>query len=476
MDQRTTKRLGIIIGTIFIVVLIPFLISLLFGDKFKAPKRDINITMWNLFDDGDLYKGVIEEFEARDPRVSISYTKKKDINELETDLVNELAEGKGPDIVAISPSWVKKHGAKFSFEPKGFEFSDPKVFKDTFAPFTADDLIVTDDKGSLAVIAIPTSVETLGVIYNKSYFLQNLSSAKPSDTWDTFVEDVMKGTKRNSKNTLIRKTPIALGRVDNIRRGTDIINLLMLQNGVNFYDPTGRIVTIDSPALSSGQKTYPGINSLDYYSSFGKSGEETYVWSLDQTKQYEKDDELGAFVRGEIGMIFGYPYLLKDIERLITQYTDDGVATISLEDVGVAEVPQLTKDTKLKSTLALYYPLAVPNLSKNKDKAWAFIEFMASEEVQRYLFKQNKKISSRINLISEQSKDETVGAFASSVGYAKSLFIPDETALKTVYNEVLTAMQSNKMDSTDGITKVKDVWQCSLKKIVPTALDSDSGC
>ncbi len=476
MDQRTTKRLGIISAIIIAVLLIPFVFSLIVGDKFKAPKRDITITMWNLFDDEDLYKGVIEEFEAKDPRVSISYTKKKDIQELETDLINELAEGKGPDIVAISPSWVKKHGAKFSFLPKGFEFADPKSFKDTFAPFTANDLIVPDEKGTLGVIAIPTSVETLGVIYNKNYFLQNLSSAKPSNTWDTFIEDIMKGTKRNTMNTIIRKTPIALGRVDNIRRGVDIINLLMLQNGVNFYDPTGRIVTIDSPALSSGQKTYPGINTLDFYSLFGKSGDEMYVWSRDQTKQYEKDDELGAFVRGETGMLFGYPYLLKDIERLIIQYTDDGLPTISLDDIGVTEVPQLAKDGDSKATLAFYYPLAVPNLSKNKDKAWAFVEFMASEDVQRYLFKQSKKISSRINLISEQSKDEIVGAFASGVGYAKSLFIPDETALKTVYNEVLTSMQANKMDSTDGITKVKDVWQCGLKKIVPTALDSDSGC
>lgn len=460
MTKEAKIKLGILGGIILLVLVVPFLIFGGGGGKKTAPQ--ITLQFWNLYDDKDLYAGLIEEFQSIQPGVTIQYKKYSDINEYESDFVNALAEGKGPDIVAIQPSWIKKHIGKLTPMPQGvFTKADPDSFKSIFVKTAADDLIVNTQEGP-KVYALPISMETLGTVYNRDLLLERISKDTPAETWSAFIDDLLSIASTDRKKTQLFRVGMPIGRLDNITRGLEILNVMMLQQGVQFYDPTGLTVTLAQPTLYSGRYLYPANEALNLFTSFATPGNDNYMWDTSLTKEYPEDKELGAFARGEIPMFFGFTYQLKDLESIIAKYQRDGLDVISMDEVGVAPFPQLeaATTTNSKVTLANYYPLAVTKSSKNSLAAWDFINFLTGEEQQRFLFNKGHKVSARINLIAEQSKDALYGAFAKQEIYAKTIYIPQEDKLRTAYEDLVSAVLAGRQDPTEGLNSLNELWQC----------------
>jgi len=475
MQPRTIKSIIIISIVVVLLFLGPFALSGLFQDSGPIGRNN-EIVFWNLFDDEDTYIGALQEFEARNPSVRITYTKKRSLEELEEDLINELAEGKGPDVVAIHPSWILKHQGKLSSIPSNFALADPSTFTTNFVPTAGRDLIIGEGQNA-RILAVPHYMDSLALIYNQDYFLQNFSSATPAEDWEQFTTEVLREVRRSSRNTRIRRTPIALGRVDNISRGMDILHMIMLQYGVDFYNADWSQATVANPVVTSGAKSFPAISAFNFFASFGLSGTDTFTWSQELTDKFQQDKELGAFVRGETGLLFGYSYMIKDIENLANQYIEQGASTIDTSQIRVVQVPQLTTSgAAKKTTLASYFPLAVPEISDKKEMAWDLVSFLASPDVQRFMFEQHQKPTSLISLVREQSADPVYGTFSSQNGFATSVLLPDQEKLQAAYEELFEDFYEGRKDEVDVIQALQDTWQCLLVDINQNALPPIEEC
>ena len=112
MGGRLTKAQIVVIGAmafglIFLVLclggFVPFCKSS--GSKIKK------MTVWGVFDDKTVLETGLNEFVNLHGGLEITY-KKIPVDEYEKELVDELAAGRGPDVVYIQNAWLPKYEDK----------------------------------------------------------------------------------------------------------------------------------------------------------------------------------------------------------------------------------------------------------------------------------------------------------------------------------------------------------------------------
>src|SRR5690606_32729511 len=107
------------------------------------------------------------------------------------------------------------------------------------------------------------------------------------------------------------------------------------------YDPAKTTATFANPVLLSGRNYYPANEALDFFASFAKEGSDNFVWNDAMLNRYPDQGEIGAFVRGEIAMMFGFSYQLQEVERLANEYRTVGTPSINPTVVRGSVSPQI---------------------------------------------------------------------------------------------------------------------------------------
>ena len=69
--------------------------------KKAAANVPVQLVYYKLFDDEDVMNPLIAKFQATHPNISVRYRKFEDVEAYEDLLLNEMAEGEGPDIFPL---------------------------------------------------------------------------------------------------------------------------------------------------------------------------------------------------------------------------------------------------------------------------------------------------------------------------------------------------------------------------------------
>ncbi len=173
------------------------------GLKSSPEKRyPVKLEIWGLFDDSDAFYSIFDAYRKVNPNVlDISY-KKLSPDTYKKELVEALASGQGPDIFLIQNTWLS--GFQDKITPVTPDILTEQKFRSDFVDVAAADFV---DQGK--IYAVPLSVDTLGLYYNKDLFNQAGITAPPA-TWNDFVEDVKKLTKVGGTG-LIQQAGAAIG-------------------------------------------------------------------------------------------------------------------------------------------------------------------------------------------------------------------------------------------------------------------------
>jgi len=210
MNRRIIFSLGILLLVIFI-----FLI-LVFFQKPRPPK--ITLVVWG-FDKEEVFDEIFKNYHKLHKNVKIEYFQ-KDYRNYEEELLDALASGKGPDIFPIKNTWLLKHKNKLAPMPQKMI-----PFKEIEEAFV--DVVLKDFSSDHQIYALPLSVDSLALYWNKDLF-NSAGIALPPRTW----EEVEKITPRLTKIDpfgKITQSAIALGTVSNIDQASKIILTLMLR-------------------------------------------------------------------------------------------------------------------------------------------------------------------------------------------------------------------------------------------------------
>ncbi len=403
-----------IIGGILVVILIA--VGVLFfssGSKSPATSNEpIQLTWWKTFETSENVQDLISDYQALHKNVTINYVK-KDVTDYEQELLNATASGTGPDIFTIHNDWLPKQKDKIS--PMPATLMSLRGYHDAFADVASTDF-VADNK----IYAVPLALDTLAIYYNKD-LLGSAGISQPPTTWPELVADIQKLTKTGSAGTFTR-SGVALGTSSNVNRAADILSLLMLQNGTQFYSADLGEATFDqsqdNPGSSSGSFN-PGATALAFYTQFADPSKVTYTWNS------KSDFSLDAFTQGKVALMVSYSYL----EPMIKSRAP----TLNW---GVSSIPQVSEDAT-KVNFANYWGETVSKSSKNAAAAWDFLNFITqNQELSKY-YSKHKQVSSRKDILATQTTDVDIGVFAEAALTARSVYKKDSNIFEAVFAKMI---------------------------------------
>lgn len=386
--------------------------------------KKVTLTVWSAVDDQDVYDSILTDYRKAHPYVSLEYRRFR-LEEYENQLLNALAEDRGPDVFLIHNTWVGKYMPKIlpmpattkvaeqvmigTINPKpGYQVANaPTVtirkYKADYPDVAAADFIrkvnvsTVSDKTDYQdrVVAIPLSVDTLGMYVNKDLLNAAGISTVP-ETWEDFQAAVKKLVKTNAQGDIIQ-SGAALGTGYNVNRAPDILSVLMMQNGAVMTNDSGDVTFMQMPpALSGVRDTPPAYQAISFYTDFANPGKEVYTWNAKQP------NSLDAFVQGKVAFYFGYSYDLPTIKARAPKL-----------NLTIAKLPQISGNPVVN--FANYWGWTVSKKTKIPDVAWNFLNFMRTpEESQKFLDLAKRPAALRSQL-GAQLESEDVGVFAAQV-------------------------------------------------------------
>lgn len=424
--------------------------------------RELNF--YFVYDNTDAFQEQIQAFQSKNPGTIVKTKKFVNLEEYEDLIINEIAEGEGPDVFMVHNSWMTKHYKKLLPLPIDQPIAGTAdLFRQTFFQSASDDLIIDEQ-----IYGMPLAIDNLAIFYNKSYFKDLLATTDhPGDLWEEIKEQVFQLTKRNNSPERFSLAGIAIGRGENISSAVDILYAMMLQYGTDFYDEKEeQAIFANKQGAGEGGIDKPGLAAFELFTSFGLPSYKNYSWNEYITGFAPDEKEINPFVRGKVAMIIGYPYLYSVITQNIQNQQKLGNQHIDLEEVGIAPLPQLiTPDEATKrDTYASYFPLVVARTTDMPKEAWSLIQFLTSADALQTYHKKTNRPTSRKDMIADQSTEALFGTFAFQAPFAKSYKIFDDMAYRQIFTDALEAVAENLLSPKDALEEAQTKVTCIVKK------------
>ena len=351
---------------------------------------------------------------------------KKNYQTYEKDLLEAMATGRGPDMYMIHHTWVPRYEEKIIAAPS--ELITLKDFQDNFVDVVYDDFVLDG-----YITAIPLSVDTLALYYNKDIFNTN-GIPQPPQTWEEFLTVVEEITTKDERGNIVQ-AGAALGTARNVNRSTDILALLMLQSGAKMTNDNKTGATFNS-SVTSGNSTFnPGERALEFYTDFANPLKTSYTWN---TRMHYSID---AFYEGKVAMMFNYSYNLPTI-RAKSPYLN----------FGISQMPQI-KDSSKDINYANYWGLTASANSDASNEAWQFIVWLADRDnAQKYL-ESAEKPTARRDLVNWQSSDKDLGVFAKQSLTAHSWYQVDNSTIEQYLADMIESIVLSESTIKDAVNK-----------------------
>jgi multiple sugar transport system substrate-binding protein len=374
-----------------ILAIIIFVVGIfIIGKKFlgnKTPK-EVEIVYWGLWEDTNIIQPLIAEYEAKTPGVKIKYVRQSHQDYRER-LTSAMTKDTAPDIFRFHNSWVPMLKKQLDYLPASV--MSASEFAQTYYPIATSDL--TSETG---MVGIPLEYDAISLFINEDIF--SAAGKTPPKTWDE-LRQVARELTVKDENGIITQAGVALGRVENVDHWQEILALMMLQNGVNLSNPTGKL----------------SEDALTFFTIFSTVDG---VW--DQTLP----PSTTAFAAGKLAMYFAPSWRIFEI---LQQNPNLKVRAIS--------IPQLPKSSSndLGISYASYWAEGVWSKSNNKLVAWDFLKFLSSKESLQKLYQNSSKVRlfgepyPRVDMANLLANDPIVGVIVSDAPNAQSWYLYSRT-------------------------------------------------
>jgi len=420
--------------------------------------KTVTLEFWGVYDESDLYKEIIAKYRAHHPNVKIEY-KMFRFEEYEDELLDALAEDRGPDIFMVNNNWMRGYVNKMLPLPPELTIAyivteggvvgqsttvtvqtekslTRRQLKELFVEVVDDNAVIPiwneeEEIYENKIMGLPLSVDTLALYYNRD-ILNASGIAEPPDDWVDFQDQVREITKYDADGD-IAQSAAAIGTASNVERYADILSILMMQNGTEMTNDSGYATFHQKPSIFERDEA-PGWGATRFYTDFAISSKDVYTWNDDFPIS------LDAFVTGESAMFVGYSYNTEQIRAKAPKL-----------NFGIARLPQLAGNPEVN--YANFWNYAVSQKTENADYAWDFIQFMTTDEeiAKIYLDTGNRPTALR-SLINEQLENLDLSVFASQVLTAKDWYRgTDWEAVEEAFADLIDSQVYGTMELDDAM-------------------------
>lgn len=295
------------------------------------------MTLWGTVPQEKMESLLMNSAGLQGSGLKLSYVEKRS-ESIESDLVDALASGRGPDLILASQDLILRQQGKLAVLP--YENLSERDFKDTFVGGAE---IFLSPAGT---IAQPMLVDPLVLYWNRT-LLTNAGVANPPRYWDELFTLAPLVSQKDKQGNIIRSL-VAFGEYGNVTDAKSILSALILQGGnaIVGKDSSGRYTSL--LRLQTAEELSPVESAVRFYTDFSNPSKTIYSWN--RGLQASQD----MFAAGKLGLYIGFASELSAIRAKNPNL-----------DFDVTSLPQV-RDGARVATYGRFYSLAVPRASMNQ--------------------------------------------------------------------------------------------------------------
>lgn len=341
----------VVIGIFILFLIIAVIVFASFGSSSSLQDK-IQAEIWGTMP-SSIFSGVVNNLNATNPgTINMSY-REIPRNEFESELVNALADGEGPDAVLLPSDLLAKLQRKIAII--SFDVYSERDFKDNF--IQGSETLLT----SVGTFGLPFVADPLVMYWNRDILNSAAIAAAPT-TWEQVLALSEKLTVLNSDRTVARSA-VPFGDYTNVSHAKDILVTLILQSGNDLVvrNTSGALANV--LADNGSFLNSPIDSALDFYTQFADPLKPVYTWnrSLPESKE--------AFVNGDLAFYFGPASELPELRSKNPNLNFD-----------VASVPQ-PQNATVKKVGSTIYSFSILASSKHQQAALNTISLLSSSDV-----------------------------------------------------------------------------------------------
>ena len=361
------------------------------GPSVLKKTEEISLNYWGLWEPEEVMKNVLSEWEEQHPNIKINYVRQNP-KEYRERLQSALARNEGPDIFRFHITWLPMF--KDELEPLPATVMSATQFEGTFYPVASSQL-----RSGSHYLGLPLMIDTLALYYNEDIF--QAAGKTPPKTWEELRRLAVELTIRDDYGR-IQRAGVALGTTNNIDHWSDILGLMMLQNGADLTSPA-------TCRQQGEEEVCLGQDALTFYTIFKIDG----VWNE------TLPSSTMAFATGKLAMYFAPSWRVFEIININPNL-----------NFKVAPVPQLS-ETNIG--WASFWVEGVSQRSEHKEGAWEFLKFLSAKETLTKLYQTASNLRlfgepyPRVDMVAMLGSDPIVEPFVKQASYAQTWYLCSNT-------------------------------------------------
>ena len=352
-------------------------------------------------------------YQNTDYRIAYKYVPE---GTFDSELVNALAEDRGPDIIfTFHDKILKNQGKIYPIPYTSFTLRD---FQSTFID-AADALRIP--KG---ILGIPIVVDPLVLFYNKDIF-SNFSLVRSPRLWEEMYGMARSMTLSEKSTGNIIQATIPLGSFSNVLHSKEIISTMIMQAG-------GKVVTdtdnfIHAAIGENFNLPYsPGNAALLFFTEFSNPAKVFYTWNRSMP------DSLTSFSAGDSAMFIGFASDYKKIKDKNPNLNFD-----------VGALPQSTGSSR-PMTFGRILAFAVPKGSPKALSAFGAIFEMMSAQAVLPLTSILNLPPARKDLLSQRPTDPFLDLFYDGAIKSVAWKDPDLAGTNNIFKNMVDGVTSGR--------------------------------
>ncbi len=414
------KSFQIILTTVFILVAVAGVITFAFTG---ATNRQITpkAVVWGPIPQEDFIQ-LISHINI-DGSVAEIYYEQHDSKKIDSDFVNALAEGRGPDIIIFPDSKFLKYRNKLYNIP--YANFPERQYLDTYLDSASVFL------GKDGVWAVPFMVDPLVMYWNKATFnAEGLTN--PPKKWSELSGLAEKIVKKNPVGG-ISKALVAMGEYRNINNAKDILTTLIFQ----LRNPMSTPSEVDREEINYvvDQKAVGGASSaVDFYTAFSNPSNPLYSWN----RSFPNAND--AFSAGDLALYFGKASELNTIRANNPNLYFD-VTQIPSSDDAVA-------GSRVKATV---YLMALVKNSKNLAGGFSTLNYLTNADSQKFWSDLVGLPPARRDLLEIAPSNPFQTTFYKSAIQSQTWLDPEPDQSGLAFQDMIESISTGKQNSNEVI-------------------------
>lgn len=269
----------------------------------------------------------------------------------ETEYLQALALGQGPDLVFFPDDMIVRFGD--TFQPIPYENFSERSFKDTF--IEGAEIYLTKS----GVLALPVWSDPLVMYYNRR-LMNNAGITQVPRSWSQVISYIDQLAEIDSRRNVVTSA-VALGEFANVVNAKDILSMLILQTGNPITDyGFGGLESFLAAREQEGEALAPAVAAVEFFNQFANQSKSTFTWSRAMPLDRE------AFLAEKLVIYFG----------LASEYSSLRTNNPNL-NFDIAVVPQRDQVGDRKTSTS-FEAIGVVKSSSNKATAFQVAFLLAS--------------------------------------------------------------------------------------------------